>query len=125
MSLNNHILSAILICFLFPYPQHANTKYQTIRNPFIYGDYQQKKITQPVKKHKKAINVKPNTKVKKKTKKILKLQGIILTQTGFIALINQKSMSSGDTIEGWKVTTIDKNSVVLKKGSLQKTLKME
>ncbi|MEK9657362.1 MAG: hypothetical protein VW378_03175 [bacterium] len=125
MTYHHQWLSVILICLLFPYLQYANTKYQTIRNPFVYGDYQQKEIKHPVKKNKKVGPVKRNIKVNKKTKKTLNLHGIIQTQTGLIALINQKSMSNGDTIEGWKVTTIDKNSVVLKKGTLRKRLKMK
>lgn len=121
MKTHHYLSYVILICLLFSYTQQASVKYQTIRNPFAYGNYQPQEAVKPVKKNKEVLNKKRSPNVKKS----LNLHGIIQTQTGFVALINQKSMSIGDTVQGWKVISVDKNSVSLKKGTINKILKIK
>jgi hypothetical protein len=54
-----------------------------------------------------------------------KLEGIWVDSDMRIAFISGQSLSVGGTIMGWKITSISKERVILQKGSLTKTLRVE
>jgi hypothetical protein len=54
-----------------------------------------------------------------------KLEGVWIDSGMRVAFISGTSLPVGGTILGWKVTSINKERVILQKGSLTKTLKVE
>ena len=55
------------------------------------------------------------TAVVKAPPKVFSLTGILWTEKGGVASINQLILREGESLEGYRVTRIEKNKVVLKK----------
>jgi len=97
----------------------APTRESELADPFAIRIKVRKKVTEAAK----PAEGQPG--MEKPKPAALKLEGIWVDSGMKVAFISGQAVNRGGVVSGWKVTSISEDRVVLQKGSVQKTLKVE